>query len=340
MKKTNLFVILCCLLWANSHAQNNARADTLGMAVLNTGRNFTVSVASFGGNPNRDLIGEMVRVYDTVRLLKERSNPDSTGRKPMIFQEERRCDKFSGNVKDKIALIELNKDCDVTRTCFNAQKAGAKGIIIIHTGNDKKVTKLANQGAYKDSIRIPVFTVKNSDGDKITHLLPSVIGIKVPTIQTLAVSQVLTFDAQPEVNKSRLEWANNTGENNDFFIIQRLNLKSGVFEDIEKVANQSSSNALIYYTAYDNNPFEGDNLYRIQVVQRDGNLKQSEERLVRFTNADNIRIFPNPADRDINVVFKGYKGETATVLIYDLQGKQVLSRSIQNVQNQTAPSFC
>ncbi len=76
--------------------------------------------------------------------------------------------------------MELNKDCDVTQTCLNVQRAGAKAFVIIHNSNGQGEIKLPKKGAFKDSIRIPIFTVRSGVGDSITTLLPTVVGIRKP----------------------------------------------------------------------------------------------------------------------------------------------------------------
>ena len=174
MKKSITIALLALAII--SHAQT----DSSQLAVFNTGRNITLLSTDFGAAMSADLIGDMVIAYDTVMVLKAHSAKDSSGKFPMRYQSERRATKISSNLKDKIAVIDFNKDYDVTQMCLNAQRAGAKALIIIHESNDKRVYKLAKKGLYKDSIRIPVFTIPNKKGAQIQQLLPSMVGIKIP----------------------------------------------------------------------------------------------------------------------------------------------------------------
>ena len=171
-------ITIALLAWAIT-AQ--AQSDSSQLAIFNTGRNITVLSADFGAAMTADLIGEMVMAYDTVMVLKADNKADSSGRKPMRYQSERRATKISSNLKDKIAVIDYEKSFDVTEMAMNVQKAGAKALIIIHESNDKKVYKLKKNGTYKDSIRIPVYTIANDKGAAIQQLLPSMVGIKSPT---------------------------------------------------------------------------------------------------------------------------------------------------------------
>lgn len=171
-KMKNIITIALLVVAVISHAQNQAAADSSQLAIFNTGRNITVLSTDFGGVLTADLIGDMVMAYDTVMVLKAHTVRDSSGRYPMRYQSERRATKISRNLKGKIAVIDYNKDYDVTQMCMNAQRAGAKALIIIHESNDKKVYKLTKKGIFKDSIRIPCFTIPNNKGEQIQQLLP------------------------------------------------------------------------------------------------------------------------------------------------------------------------
>jgi hypothetical protein len=157
--------------------------------VYNTGVSFKLMPADFGGVITTNLVATMVMSFDTVMVLKENGKKDTASRRAILrYKVERRCDKMSRGLKDKIVVMELNKDCDVTQTCLNVQRAGAKAFVIIHNSNAQGNIKLPKRGAFKDSIRIPIFTVRSGIGDSITALLPTVVGIRKPVIpvQSLA----------------------------------------------------------------------------------------------------------------------------------------------------------
>ncbi len=196
MKNTIKILLFLCALQQTATAQT---ADSSQLAIFNTGRNITVLSADFGAALTQDLIGELVMAYDTVMVLKAHTAKDSTGKFPMRYQSERRATKISGNLKDKIAVIDFEKSFDVTLMALNVQKAGAKALIIIHESDDKKLYKLLKKGAYKDSIRIPVFTIPNKRSEHIQQLLPSMAGIAkpiVPPVQASAVSNLAAEKAK------------------------------------------------------------------------------------------------------------------------------------------------
>jgi hypothetical protein len=325
----NIITIAFLFVATLSQAQ---RVDSTTLAVFNTGRNFTVTAADFGIAPTQDLIGEMAMAFDTVMVLKAHTQADSSGNKPLRHQVERKATKISSNLKDKIAVIDFNKDYDVTQMSLNAQRAGAIALVIIHESNDKKGYKLLKKGLFMDSIRIPVYTLPNNKGDKIVELLPSVVGIKVPVSQnqSLLGRNILGIEAQADFDKSRIEWESNTGDKNDYFIVQKLNPITGQFEILETF--NSNRVGTEQHVSFDTKPDEGDNHYRIQQMQLDGTVLYSDVKKVNFTVLGNVTIYPNPVENDINIALKGYGGQAVDIILYDMQGKPVISEHIGVLQ--------
>jgi hypothetical protein len=227
--KKYLTTALFLFFAATSILAQNPNADTsMVLSVYNTGKNFKLISADFGSVVSTTLVGTMVRSYDTVMVLKENGQRDTTGRKPICYKVERLCDKMSKGLNDKIVVMELNKDCDVTQTCLNVQRAGAKAFVIIHNSNSQGNIKLPKRGSFKDSIRIPIFTVRSGIGDSITALLPTVVGIRKPVI--------------PPVRPQQLVASTNNGG-----LLQADKLSEQAIQDADndsEVVNNSPSNGL------------------------------------------------------------------------------------------------
>ncbi len=180
MKKTIILITMLLSISA-AHAQGNNRADTTLLGVYNTGARFTVTRADFGLQTATEVLGEMVRAFDTVKVITTAADTGRTKQKHSYTQQ---CNYLSGLqrtpdlFKDKIVLMSLNKDCDVTQVCLLAQRSGAKALMFIHNFNSNSNIKLPKIGNFKDSIRIPVFCVGKDKGEDISALLPSMAGIK------------------------------------------------------------------------------------------------------------------------------------------------------------------
>jgi Secretion system C-terminal sorting domain len=101
---------------------------------------------------------------------------------------------------------------------------------------------------------------------------------------------------------------------------------------METVNNSQKTALLAHYTTYDNQPNEGENIYHIKLVQLDGSIRFSDNKTVLFYKTDNIAVFPNPTEAEINISFKGYAGQSADITVYDMQGKSLFTQHIDNVQ--------
>ena len=239
MTKKILFLFMLLSTATISQAQS-VKADTFYLSVYNTGARIEITPADFGGKVTQDLMGTMVRAFDTVMVLKANGATDSTGNKRLRHEAERRADRISKDIKDKIVVMELNKDVDVTQTCINVQRGGAKAIIIVHTSNKKEDIKLKKVGIYVDSLRIPCFTVRNALGDSLWSILPSVAGIKAPTVplvQSLAANNnpLLGINTQATPNKTTgVEAVNTSSEKantNESFNLGKIDPITGKFEE-------------------------------------------------------------------------------------------------------------
>ena len=159
-----LTIALVLLAVVTSTAQA-VRSDTTTLGIYNTGARFILTRADFGTQTATDILADMVIAYDTVEIATTISDTGRTSRVRRSY--EKRCNSISGLAqnktlfKDKIVLMALNKDCDVTQLCLLAQRSGAKAFVFVHNSNSNGNIHLPNRGAYPDSIRIPVFVVGN-----------------------------------------------------------------------------------------------------------------------------------------------------------------------------------
>jgi Secretion system C-terminal sorting domain len=139
----------------------------------------------------------------------------------------------------------------------------------------------------------------------------------------------ISMRAAVEVNRSRVEWTNNTGYKNDFFTLEKENPITGNFETLSIINNKYASDINEYYTIYDNAPTKGDNVYRVKVTYVDGTSKISEVQTVKFNASEGIRLFPNPANEMVGIDLTNYKGQAVTISLYNQFGQHVLTQHIE-----------
>lgn len=164
--------------------------DTVVLSVYNDNQKYMLYPTPFHRKwPDTSLVVPMIMLYDTLNVMRESLTTDSASQKPMTMVVERLCDKMSGEAQGKVALVRMNPHCDPSLTFYLAQRQGAKVVVMIHTTNSRDSVTLPKAKkptyAYRDSITIPCFTVRNEIGDRLMRLLPSLVGIKVPDNETI-----------------------------------------------------------------------------------------------------------------------------------------------------------
>ncbi len=146
-----------------------------------------------------------------------------------------------------------------------------------------------------------------------------------------STTSLLSFDAEKEGRTVAMKWVTNTGELNDYFIVERS--ADGVYyEKLEQVQNTRHDNTPIYFNQVDNNPYYGDNYYRVKQVYKDGSHDYSELRKVRFgIDKQDFTLFPNPTEKVINVTMERFVGNSAIVQIYNNFGYLMYEQKMDEV---------
>ncbi len=145
----------------------------------------------------------------------------------------------------------------------------------------------------------------------------------------------LNMNAFADYRRTNIEWTNNSGQNNDYFAVQKLS-DAGNFDDLEVMSAYASTPDVQYYQTYDNAPVDGDNFYRVKLTLRDGTVKYSDIKKVTFKNLNGVNVFPNPADDHVDIDLTNYAGKDVTIYVYDQLGYQ---RSINRVNNVGAAPY-
>jgi Secretion system C-terminal sorting domain/PA domain len=163
----------------SAQAPTPMRTDTVLLAVFNTSSKFRLKHTGFGLQTpaSGELLTQLVLAHDTV-MTSHLIGVDSLGRQRRKWVTTYQCGKISKNVKDKVALVPL-RACDPTLVCLNAQRAGAKAVIFMHTANHRDSLQVPT-GAFADSIQIPCYVIRRDIGKVLSALLPSAVGIKRP----------------------------------------------------------------------------------------------------------------------------------------------------------------
>ena len=146
---------------------------------------------------------------------------------------------------------------------------------------------------------------------------------KVSGFSTLPVN-VNSFYACSYNKNIKAYWQTGTIANNVNFIIQH-STNGNSFSDIGNI--EASGNGKNSYQFTDNNPVNGVNYYRLESIEKDGGVTFSNIVSVHFDKMESFTITPNPAKDNTTISFSETV-EKATIAVYDITGKQVITQSI------------
>ncbi len=93
--------------------------------------------------------------------------------------------------------------------------------------------------------------------------------------------QLVSFTAERVGNTSLLQWETASEENNDYFLIERIN-ENGYFVPLGTVDGHGTTSTYNFYSFYDENPLPGTNYYRLRQVDFNGHFAYSAIRTVDF----------------------------------------------------------
>jgi HYR domain/Ricin-type beta-trefoil lectin domain-like/Secretion system C-terminal sorting domain len=142
-------------------------------------------------------------------------------------------------------------------------------------------------------------------------------------------NDVLDANAKAEAHRARIEWVDNTGYKNDYYEVEKLNTTSGKFESMSIINNTKFDDQLTSQTAYDNEPTEGDNFYRVKVAYLDSVTKVSPVLKVNFNDVNAVKVFPNPASDFVDIDLTTYSAGTVNIHLYNSFGQEVAAQTVE-----------
>ena len=93
----------------------------------------------------------------------------------------------------------------------------------------------------------------------------------------------------------------------------------------------TGASGVIDYTFLDIHPNNGDNFYRLRVIDRDGQYKFSAVVRVNLANASQLTFYPNPVtERQINVQMNKLPKGRYEFVLYNVNGQSVFSKNIDH----------
>jgi len=135
-----------------------------------------------------------------------------------------------------------------------------------------------------------------------------------------------SFKGQKGSAGALLTWASPSEADIAKYIVQRV-VNGNVFETLATLDAIGKSS----YSFTDVNPQAGDNFYRLQLMDKSGNIVNSYLTSVNYTlNGAQLTVFPNPTSEKYTVDFK--RSGNTKVVLYDLSGNEVRVKSFSKTE--------
>jgi hypothetical protein len=147
----------------------------------------------------------------------------------------------------------------------------------------------------------------------------------VVTIETNLPVTLVKFDAAAEGATAALTWSTSEETNSDRFEIERSPTGRNWLK-IGTVSSNHESNAMKYYSFVDSRPLDGENLYRLKMIDFDGTFAYSRLESVKFSTS--AFLYPNPVSGTENLqVNIADWADVKSVKIISATGKTILETS-------------
>ena len=136
-----------------------------------------------------------------------------------------------------------------------------------------------------------------------------------------------------------LDWSTAMEVNSSQITIQR-SADGANWDEIGTVQAKGNSAITTAYSFNDEHPLNGNNFYRLQLVDLDGSFTYSEQKVIRTSTIGAISFFPNPARDYVNVSLGNVvqTSETVSVRLISLGG-QVMQEQRTTAAAGTVVSF-
>lgn len=141
----------------------------------------------------------------------------------------------------------------------------------------------------------------------------------------------LNFQATYDGRKVKLSWRSASGDKTAQFNVYK-SLDGLKYHLIETVKPEASPGIKDYVT-YDAQPFGRTAYYRLDQVDQEDHVLQSQIRAVNKSERIAYTISPNPLEEILTIQLKTESPDGATIFIYDITGRRIHQKEYKNASN-------
>jgi hypothetical protein len=154
----------------------------------------------------------------------------------------------------------------------------------------------------------------------------------VPAAATVDVTgtlplNLLQFTAKRAGAKIELNWQTANEQKTDYFLIER-STDGYNYSTIGRVKAGGNSNTLLNYYFADGYPADGNNYYRLKMIDADLKSTYSNVVLLKASGNELLKIWPNPFTKQLNLAFNAQHTGKVQLKITDTEGRIVYTQPI------------
>jgi hypothetical protein len=143
---------------------------------------------------------------------------------------------------------------------------------------------------------------------------------------------LLSFSGSKENNRHLLRWETTDEINTDQFIVERSSVSNSGFIPITSIKANGTVGVRSNYRAYDYTPLQGDNFYRLKMIDQDATFQYSGIILLRRESTDLLTVYPNPvAGSTLQLSYSSSVKGYGVLQITDMSGKVITQRAVSFV---------
>lgn len=238
--------------------------------------------------------------------------------------------------------IQGNPYSSVLRVYQWASPLSMDGLIGFHYDNSELNGNISSQLVLKYSSTMPVDSLETIAGSVAgSSSVSATLASPLQIMRLTAVSggsvlpiSLLSFDAKLiGDNIGLLEWATATEKDFSHFIVERSNdaMSFQSLGTVSSKANNGTSHENLYYQFTDRNMMNGNNFYRLTMIDKSGTKTYSELKLLRISNQNqSIVVYPIPAKESVFIDYNGNEGVDIALRLCDIYGR-VLKTEVKSV---------
>ena len=149
--------------------------------------------------------------------------------------------------------------------------------------------------------------------------------------------ELANFNAKVINEKVMLSWTTLSETNNAFFEIEK-SLDGRDFISVKKILGAGTSTLQNNYEAWDNQPFRGENYYRLKQVDTDGKYSYSNIEFI-FVGNDAIKIYPTLVSNDspLQIELPDDPNSGGVLRILNINGLEVFHKNLNQSTSYSIP---